>query len=183
MWKRIVLLVVAVGCGKKAPREAYAVGAYVGPNALASSDCTYDVDPPSAAKLDADRKVGTLVAPGKLKITCKAGVTEYDILAATTAQIHRVDADTDDVKVGAKGIYRATPLSGNRELTSGDHLAVTWTPGPDCATTATTEVDLPAGGDSLRGSYTIEVTGKSAGTCTLSAEVLGVKATQKVTVK
>lgn len=185
MWKCLGLVaVVAVGCGRKAPRDAYAVGAYVGPNSLApSSDCTYDMDPASAAKLDAEKKVGMLVAPGKLKVTCKGGVTEWDVLAPTAAKIHRIDGDTPAVKAGEKGMFRATPFAGDRELTTDGDFTVTWTPGADCATTATTEVDMPAGADSLKGSYTIEVTGKATGTCTLNAAVLGVKATQAVKIQ
>ncbi len=180
-----LVLLVAVGCSKSSKvAGAYAVGAYVGTSSLAPSpDCTYDADPASAAKLDDKKRVGTLVAPGKLKVTCGGNVTNYDILAPTAAKVHRSDADNQDVKVGETATFQAQPLAGDRELTSDGHFTVSWTPGSDCANTATTDVDMPAGGDSLHGTYSLRLVAKAAGTCTLTAEVVGVKATKTVTIR
>ncbi len=183
---RIALLLVAVGCSSKSAKTstAYAVGAYVGPNALSpSTECTFDADPASAAQLNAGKTVGTLVAPGKLKVTCLGDVTTYDILKPTMAKIHRADADKQDIKIGETATYKAEPFAGDRDLTSRGHFAVTWKPGPDCANTATTEVDMPAGGDSLHGTYALGLIGKAAGTCTLTAEIVGMTATQTVTIR
>jgi len=181
MWKRIgLILLLAGGCSKSTETfGAYAVGAYVGASSLSpSSDCKYDVDPASAAKLDDTKSRGTLVAPGRLKVTCGSNVTSYDILAPTRAKIRRSDGDKQDVKVGEKAMFRAEPFAGDRELASDGYLPVTWTPGPDCASTATTEIDVPVGGDSLHGTYSLELVGKAAGTCTLTAEVVGMKTTE-----
>ncbi len=181
MWMRIgLILFLAAGCSKSSKTAgAYAVGASV----RAGSGCKYDVDPASAAKLDEAKTRGTLVAPGKLEVTCGSNVTRYDIVAPTMAKIRRSDADNQDVKAGEKAVFKALPFAGDRELGTDGHFTVAWTPGPDCANTATTEVDMPAGGDSLHGTYSLELTGKAAGTCTLAAEVLGMKATQAVTIR
>jgi hypothetical protein len=179
-----VVLLLAAACSKSSKSAgAYAVGAYVGPSSLSpSSDCKLEVDPPSAAKLGDTKTTGTLVAPGKLKVTCGDNVTNWDIVAPTTAKIHRTDGDKD-VKVGEKATFQARPFGGDRELTTDGNFTVAWTPGPDCASTATTEVDMPAGGDSLHGTYSLELVGKAAGTCTLTAEVVGVKATEAVKIQ
>lgn len=174
--------VAACGSGSK-PREAYAVGAYVGVGSVfgPGAKCTYDVKPPTAAELDPDNTVGKLVAPGEMTMKCESGTTlTYDIVAPTSA---RITGDGAAVKVGAKADFAAYPYAGNRELKTDGHFTVDWSFGPDCGSSATTEVDLPAGGDSLKGSYHLNVVGKARGSCTLTAAVLGQTATKKLAIE
>ncbi|MBS1118823.1 MAG: hypothetical protein H6Q90_1051 [Deltaproteobacteria bacterium] len=188
MLHRVSILVFAglalSSCGGRArTRDAYAVGAYVGVGSVfgPGPTCRYDAKPPSIAELNDEKTVGKLVGAGELTMTCESGYSEsFDVLAPTSAQI----TGEAQLEVGAaQASYAAVPRAGARELKTDGHFAVAWSFGPDCASSVTTEVDMPAGGDSLHGSYHLRVTPKSKGTCTVTAEILGQKATLAIAVK
>jgi hypothetical protein len=184
MW---ILVVGVAACGSGgSKREAYAVGAHVGGGSAfgPGPKCTYEVTPASAAELSPEKTVGTLVAPGELTTRCESGYTAtFDIVAPTSAKITDVLGVGDKLGIGTKASFAGYPYAGNRELKTDGHFEVMWMFSPDCASSATTKIDTPAGGDSLRGSYHLDVTGKAPGTCTITAEVLGQKATKTITVR
>lgn len=188
MTRQLTLLVVCsstlAGCGGGGAgrRDVYAVGGYVGVGSVwgPARNCSYEATP--ASSLDGN----TLVGPGQVTRICADGKREtFEVLASTGAKIHRIDGD-DGLPLeagGAAATFRAIPVAGSDELTSDGNFTVIWTTADDCKVSVTTDADMPAGGDSLRGSYTIKVVPKVTGTCTLSAEVVGQKATQKIVVK
>lgn len=179
----LLLSVVAAACGGSgdSKRDAYAVGGYIGTGSVlgAGPDCTYEVTPASAAELSENKRTGKLLAPGKGTTTCKNGhKDEWDIVAADHVEIR------GDLKlaVGKEGRLQAQPFAGKRELLTSGHFEVEWTPAPDCTGILASTVDTPAGGDSLRGSYSLETLGKAKGSCTVTAVVVGQKTTQTVTI-
>lgn len=185
--KQLGLLVVVVSiaaCGSKAKeRDAYAVGGWLGTGSVfgPGTKCTYEVTPASAAELGEGKTGGKLVAPGTGKTTCESGYKdEFDIVAADKLTI----SGDDKITSGKEGRLRVALFGGGgRELKTNGHWEVDWTVPPECGAIVKTEVDTPAGGDSLRGSYSLEMTGVAKGTCTVTASVLGQTSTQTITVQ
>ncbi len=184
MTRHFVLLVVCsstlAGCGGGSGRKPmYAVGASVGVGSIwgAAPNCSYEATP--ASSLDG----GTLVGPGQVTKICGAQRESFEVVAPTGAQVRRIDGDVVLKPGGAPASFRAVPVAGANELATDGNFTVIWTPADDCTASVTTDVDMPAGGDSLRGSYTIKVVPKAKGTCTLTAEVVGQKASQKIVVE
>ncbi len=177
-------LVLGCGSGSKSLPDALAVGAYLGGGSSAfgpsSVKCTYAATPPAIVELSADRQRGTVVGVGRVTRTCDSGVvTTYDTVAPAGAKI----VGEPNVKIGVASDFSATPVKGGRELTSEGTFEVRWSFGPDCAVSATTEVDMPAGGDSLHGSYHLSVIGKAKGSCTITGEVLAQKTSLVLTIR
>jgi hypothetical protein len=170
-------------CGSKAKeRDAYAVGGWIGTGSVfgPGAKCTYDITPASAADMSETKGSGKLVAPGKGTVTCESGYTdEFDIVAADSMKI---DGE-DKIAVGKEGALHVSMFGGGRELKTNGHWEVEWTIPPDCTSIVKAEVDTPAGADSLRGSYWLEMTGVAKGSCTVTASVLGQKQTRTITVQ
>ncbi|MGE0404061.1 MAG: hypothetical protein AB7T06_45560 [Kofleriaceae bacterium] len=178
----LVVLVVVAACGSKASeREAYAVGGHLGNGSVfgPGPTCTYEVEPASAAELYDNKEGGTLLAPGKGKKTCESGHTEeFDIVAPDRLKI---DGDAK-LAIGKEGALRVSVFGKARELKTAGHWPVEWTVPPECGAVVKTDVDYFHGADSLDGSYHLELTGLAKGTCTVTASVVGQKATQTITV-
>jgi hypothetical protein len=143
----------------------------------AAPNCNYEATPTSS--LDG----GTLVGPGQVTKICGGTRETFEVVAPTGAQIQRIDGDVVLKPGGGPARFRAVPVAGTNELTTDGNFSVIWTPADDCTASVTTDVDMPAGGDSLHGSYTISVVPKAKGTCTLAAEVVGQKTSQKIVVE
>ncbi|MFN0246028.1 MAG: hypothetical protein ACKV2T_03915 [Kofleriaceae bacterium] len=179
----IVALVSSSACGSNAKeREAYAVGGWVGTDSVFGPGprCTYEITPPSAADMGETKTSGKLVAPGTGKMTCESGYTEeFDIVAADKMTI---DGE-HKISVGKEGSLRVSMFGGRRELKTNGHWVVDWTVPAACDAIVKHSVDTPAGADSLRGSYRLEMTGLAKGTCTVTASALGQTQTRVITVQ
>lgn len=84
---------------------------------------------------------------------------------------------------------RACGSAASREITRASRVCAVggWLgtgsvfgPGTKCTYEVT---PASAGGDRLRGSYSLEMTGVAKGTCTVTASVLGQTSTQTITVQ
>jgi hypothetical protein len=177
----LLLGATAVGCGKKSERDAYAVGGFVGTGSIfGTTRCTYTTTPATGvADLDADKTVGQLIGEGVVVEKCPKVTLTFDVRKPTGAII----TGASTIKIGAPHeLYRAVPVDGKRELHSSGHFQASWKLGDDCAASATTEGDDSAQ-DTGGSTYTMFVTGKAAGTCTLTSTVLGLTATRTITIK
>src|SRR5947208_1830462 len=108
-----VAVVLAVGCRKSHPREAYPVGSYMGGGSMfGNAHCTYDA-PASVAQISENKEYVTLVGEGEIKETCKGEDTMYDVVKPTGAKID----GPDHIRVGGQGdFYRPVLVAGTRKL-------------------------------------------------------------------
>ena len=109
----------AAGCAKRLPREAYAVGTYIGGGSwlFGPSDCTYEA-PPAVADLSTDERgrrfMAKLEGEGSVTETCRDVKTTYDVVKATAGRINGPAI----LKTGSDPSARFSfvPLAGTREL-------------------------------------------------------------------
>ena len=132
---------------------------------------------------EGNKFMAKLVGEGMITKTCGDSKTVYDVVTATSARIE----GPDTWKVGttdSADYHRFVPFAGARRLegvTQGGSSPV-WSLGADCAGVATFGPVLGAqdtGGADI--SRTLAAT--KAGSCTISAKLLGVTATKTVKVK
>jgi hypothetical protein len=175
--------VALYACGStEKVRDAYAVGGWVGTGSVfgPGPNCTYEITPASSADMSETKSSGKLLAPGTGKVTCESGYTdEFDIVAADKMTI---DGE-DKLAVGKEGRLHVSMFGGGRELKTNGHWQVEWTVPPACDAIVKHDVDTPAGADSLRGSYWLEMTGVAKGACTVTASVLGQTQARTITVQ
>jgi len=165
-------------CSKSPSREAYAVGTYIGGGSVifGSSHCTYE-GPSTVIGFNGDgREIGELIGPGEVIEDCKGTKTTYDVLAPTGVRI----AGPAHVPSGKSRFYSAVAVAGSRTLT-GDGPRPAWTLGPDCNGIAQ-EIPDSSAQDTGGRSSNLELEGTAKGTCTLTTERFGYKATLTVKV-
>ena len=190
MNKMSLLLIVAVfACSAKhLPREAYAVGTYIGGGSVlfGPKGCTYEA-PPAVADLATDehgrRFMAELKGEGTIIQTCRDVKTTYDVVKATAGRIN----GPASLKTGSEdpsARFSFVPLAGTRELL-GIHQggpSPEWSLGTDCAGVATFGVVMGAqdtGGPDI----TRTLVATRGGACTITATVLGVAASKTVQIK
>ena len=185
----MLLAIATASCAKSASesRRAYAVGTYVGGRGLLGPPpCTYDA-PPSVAELSTDERgkpfMAKLVGEGVLNELCGEQKTPYDVVKATAA---RIDGPAS-CQVGASdggNRYELTPLAGTRRLEGigPGGAEPDWTLGKDCEAVATFGPVLGASDTGGR-DVTRTLIALKAGSCTISAALLGVSAQKTISVR
>jgi hypothetical protein len=180
----VVAIIAIAGCKSRPPRAAHAVGTYLGGGSTLTgpSSCTYDAAP-AVAELATDASgkkfMAKLVGEGTITETCGDTKTIYDVVTATAA---RIDGPaTWKVGATASDHFSFAPLAGARVL-EGVHQggpSPDWSLGKDCEGVATFGEVLGAQ-DTGGADITRSLIGTKAGSCTITAALLGVTATKTV---
>ena len=189
MKKLLVFLMLATACRSQhpLPREAYAIGTYIGGGSVlwGPSTCTYEAAP-TVAELATDQQgnkfMAKLIGPGTITQTCGDTKRVYDVLQATSGRI----SGPEIWKVGAAATdsLNFVPMAGTREL-EGVHqggIGPDWSLGKDCDGIATFGAVLGAADTGGR-DISRTLIGQKAGTCTVIATVLGVTARKTVQIR
>jgi hypothetical protein len=181
-------LAVAACSRGSVQRDAYAVGTYIGAGSalISTALCTYDA-PPTVAELFTDAQgrkfMAKLIGEGTITETCPRTKTVYDVVKATGG---RIDGPQSCSVGGTEtcGPFQFVAMAGAREL-RGVHQggeSPTWSLGNDCRGVAVFGPVLGAqdtGGRSIIRS----LVGRHAGSCTVTARILGVAATKTVEIR
>ena len=185
LWVLMIAASVA-SCARSQPRQAYAVGTYIGGGSwlLGPSGCTYDA-PPSVAELVDDQRgqkfMAKLKGEGTIVETCGDVKTVYDVVRATAG---RIDGPARLEAGATSAPYAFVPLAGAREV-RGVHqggASPEWSLGRNCDGVAAFGVVLGAqdtGGPDI----TRTLVAAKAGACTITATALGVSATSTVQIR
>lgn len=185
----VALLAIAAtaGCKDKGEREAYAVGTHMGGGSVltGSSSCTYEA-PAEVAELARNEAgeafMAKLVGPGTVTQICGSEKSIFDVVVPTALVI----TGPDEVKAGttSEGAYAVVLLAGSRQLRGVRQGSPSpdWQLAPGCEGGAEF---APVLGSQDTGGRSIvrNLMAKKAGTCTITASLLGLRASKAVSIE
>lgn len=188
--KLLAPLTLLLACGGRRapdPEAAWAVGTTIGGGSVlvGPSPCTYQA-PPEVAELIRDgagaASMARLIGPGEVTEVCPSETRRYPVLKASAL---RLDGPST-LQVGqtrAEDRYEVTPLADGRPLLGvrPSGTSPEWSLGPDCAGVA--EFGPVYGSRDTGGpEVTRTLVPVGAGTCSLSATLLGLTVSRRVAV-